>query len=240
MSIKLDDRECAALVALADGLDTLEARRMATHAERDQELRALVARQRRVAAALRAVAVDERAPPALREAIETAKRPRRQSRRRLSIALSGATALAAAVVALVLGSGKAAAPSVSAVATLASRAPAAAAPAPLPGVDGVRFPDWKEKFGWRAVGVREDRVAGRRAVTVTYENRDRTAVYTIVAGDPLPWPDAEAIVRKGTKFKAVELDGRTVVTWRRNSRTCVLSATDVPRDKLLGLAAWKP
>jgi hypothetical protein len=215
---------------------------MAMRAECDQELRALVARQQRVAAALRAALADERAPLALREAIETARRPRRQGGRRVSLAaaLAGATALAAAVVALVLGGSDAAAPSFSAVAALATRSPAAAAPAPLPGVDGVRFPDWNEKFGWRAAGVREDRVAGRRAVTVTYEKGGRTAVYTIVAGDPLPWPDAEAIVRTGTKFKAVEADGRTVVTWRRNGRTCVLSATDVPRDKLLGLAAWKP
>ena len=32
---------------------------------------------------------------------------------------------------------------------------------------------------------------------------------------------------------------RTVVTWRRNGRTCVLSATNVPTDQLLELAAWK-
>ena len=81
MSVELDDRECGALVALADGRDTVEARRMAMRAECDQELRALVARQQRVAAALRAALADERAPLALREAIETASAAASDTRR---------------------------------------------------------------------------------------------------------------------------------------------------------------
>src|SRR5262245_48244762 len=68
MSTTLDDRDCAALIAVVDGLDTDEARRMATRAEHDQELRALVARQQRVAAARGEAVAAERAPLALREA----------------------------------------------------------------------------------------------------------------------------------------------------------------------------
>jgi hypothetical protein len=229
MSPDLDDRDCATLVALADGLETEDTRRMAARVEADDELRALVAEQRRIATMVRTAAAEERAPMALR----TAMRPRRQARRRgpLAAALAGAAALAAALIALVIGGGgNPTAPTLAAVASLAARAPAAAAPSPLPSVDGVRFPDWRRHFGWRATGVRTDRVAGRRTVTVTYLKGGRTVVYSIVAGEPLRW----------TKLKVVRLDGRTVVTWRRGGRTCVLSARDVPRDKLLGLATGKP
>jgi hypothetical protein len=62
----LRDTDAAGLVALADGIRTPEARRMAARAEHDAELRALVAEQRRVAGMVRAAAACERAPAALR------------------------------------------------------------------------------------------------------------------------------------------------------------------------------
>jgi hypothetical protein len=225
VSPELDDIRCARLVAVADGAATEDAL--------DEELRALIAEQQSVAALVRGAAAQERAPLALRMAIDEQRSATAQRRRRapFAAALAGAVAVAAALLALVVGGGGGggAAPSLAAVAALATQVPAAAAPAPLPTVDGVRFPDWRDRRGWRAVGVREDRVAGRRALTVTYAKGPKRVVYTIVAGDAPAWNEARPKLRR--------IDGRTVVTWRRGGRACVLSATDVPAAKLLALVA---
>jgi hypothetical protein len=39
--------------------------------------------------------------------------------------------------------------------------------------------------------------------------------------------------------RALEYEGRDVVTWKRGGHTCVLSSKDVPRAELLALAGWK-
>ena len=39
--------------------------------------------------------------------------------------------------------------------------------------------------------------------------------------------------------RALEHEGREVVTWKRGGHTCVLSSKDVPRAELLALAGWK-
>ena len=76
--------------------------------------------------------------------------------------------------------------------------------------------------------------------TVFYRKEGRRIAYTIVAGDQLAWPPgSDKAEREGTKLRTFKDGDRTVVTWRRNGRTCVLSATNVPEDQLLELAAWK-
>ena len=68
----------------------------------------------------------------------------------------------------------------------------------------------------------------------------RRIAYTIVEGEALPWPeDATKTTRDGVEFRTFEDGDRSVVTWRRDGRTCVLSATNVPTDELLTLASWK-
>ena len=50
-------------------------------------------------------------------------------------------------------------------------------------VEGTRFPNYEEKFGWRAVAQHEDEVDGRLVRTVDYRKGGETVSYSIVAGD---------------------------------------------------------
>ena len=43
----------------------------------------------------------------------------------------------------------------------------------------------------------------------------------------------------GTELRTLTLNGRQVVTWRRDGDTCVLSGTGVTAAELQKLAAWK-
>ena len=107
-------------------------------------------------------------------------------------------------------------------------------------VDDVRFPNFEGKFGWEAEGVRTDEIGGREAKTVFYRREGRRIAYTIVEGEQLAWPPgAEKTESEGTDLRVFKDGDRTAVTWRRNGRTCVLSATNVPTDQLVELAAWK-
>jgi hypothetical protein len=107
-------------------------------------------------------------------------------------------------------------------------------------VDDVRFPNYEGKFGWEAEGVRTDEIGGRKTKTVFYRHEGRRIAYTIVEGEQLAWPPgSDRAEREGTKLRVFTEGDRTAVTWRRNGRTCVLSATNVPTDQLLELAAWR-
>ena len=107
-------------------------------------------------------------------------------------------------------------------------------------VESVRFPNFEGKFGWEATGVRTDEIAGRSTRTVFYRHEGRRIAYTIVEGEALPWPDgAEKTPYDGVDLRTFTHGDRTVVTWRRDGHTCVLSSTSVPRDELLELAGWK-
>jgi hypothetical protein len=204
-------------------------------------------KQRFAVAALHAL--ELRAPLQLRERIEAerrrAQKPARRRRLTLGGALAGATAAAALLVVLLLPGG-AGGPSVVEAAELGTRPPTE--PAPEPGrpklldasAFGLPFPDWAEKFGWEPSGRRVDEIDGRRAVTVFYEKEGREIAYTIVSGDALTAPEPSAAARReGTPLRYVKLDGRTLVTWERGGRTCILSGSDVAATTLLNLAGWK-
>ena len=204
-------------------------------------------RERFAVVALRSLELA--APAGLRMRIEAererARRPARRRRITLGGALAGATAAAAVLVALLLPGG-AGGPSVVEAAELATRPPTE--PAPGPGrpklldtsAFGLPFPDWAEKFGWEPTGRRVDEIDGRRAVTVFYEKEGREIAYTIISGEALPAPEPSAAARReGTALRYVADDGRTIVTWERNGRTCVLSGSEVPATTLLNLAGWK-
>ena len=104
----------------------------------------------------------------------------------------------------------------------------------------MRFPNYEGKFGWEAEGTRTDEIGGRDTKTVFYRHEGRRIAYTIVEGEQLAWPPgADKTEQEGTKLRTFTDGDRTVVTWRRKGRTCVLSATNVPVDQLLELAAWK-
>lgn len=254
----LSPEEEADLAALADGrLDP--ARRAAVEARlaAEPELAAAFERQRVAVAAIGRAVEGTSAPLALRARIERLEaetgRGRRLGRvrrrapaRRLSWLIPAVAAMVAAalLVALVLPLGG----GLTVEDTLAAATRPIDSPAmPDPRndkllreqVDGVRFPNFAGKFGWRAVGVRVDELEGRDMRTVFYERGGKRIAYTIVGGEQLEWPDVEPTVRDGVKLRPFDEEGREVVTWLRGGQTCVLSGDGVSSDTLLELAAWK-
>jgi hypothetical protein len=241
--------ELAELAALADG--TLPPDRRAELEARVAKSPALAARleqQRGVATAVKSVSVE--APARLRARIE-AERTRRKSGRRWALFTGSGLATAAAaalLLLLVLPGNVGGGPSVAQAASLATRPPTSGAPSLKPGaptllesnMEGVPFPSWSSKFGWRTVGARSDRLDGRRALTVFYEKGGRRIGYTILSGSALKAPEqAKRTRREGTALRTLRLDGRRVVTWLRAGHTCILSGSDVADEVLVELAAWK-
>jgi hypothetical protein len=107
-------------------------------------------------------------------------------------------------------------------------------------VEEVYFPNWSSRFHSPATGVRTDTISGRHAVTVYYNWRGKEIAYTIVAAPALASPAAQVSRDvNGTEYRTLRHNGRTVVTWRRDGHTCVLSATDVPAPVLRHLASWE-
>lgn len=106
--------------------------------------------------------------------------------------------------------------------------------------DGLRFPDWAPRFGFRAAGVRVDSVAGRRVISVLYVRGQTRLGYAIAARPALPLPTRATVrVREGTKYRALTSAGRNVLTWTREGRTCVLAARGLGAGALLGLATGR-
>jgi hypothetical protein len=239
------ERDLADVTALADG--SLPEGRRAEVERRvagSPELSAMLERQHRALHAVRAAAVP--APPSLRARVGAAAAPRRSPPLVAALGLAGAAA-AALVALLVLPGSAPEAPSVAQAASLASRAPTGGPPpryddAPLLDrqIGGIRFPRWQDRFGWRASGVREDRLGGRRTTTVYYSHAGQRVGYTIVGGSALPLPEGARRARRGNiELRSFGRAGRMIVTWRRKGHTCVLSARGVPRAAMLELAAWR-
>ena len=242
-SHEIRERDRADVAALADG--SLPAERRAAVQARiagSHELRGLFARQRTAVQAIRAAAGP--APQSLRERIASRPAPVRW---RVAAAIGAAAAAAALALALLLPAGTPESPTVVQAARLAAKAPTAPAPGRYDDVktllarevNGVRFPRWAVRFGWRATGERSDRLGGRRAVTVFYARAGRRIGYTIVSGDALRAPRAQRRVVLGeTEFRVLG-EGTHAVTWRRKGHTCVLSGRGVGGRELLALASWR-
>jgi hypothetical protein len=250
----LSEPDEAALAAYADGrLEPAERAELEARLASEPALAAALDQQRLGLAAITTAAGTVSAPLALRTRVEAMERgetaaPRRRRERRrgwgwLPSAGLAAAALAAVAIVVAFSGG----PATAEVLAAAVRAPVAAAQLD-PGqprllkdqVDDVRFPNYEGKFGWEAEGVRTDEIGGRQTKTVFYRREGRRIAYTIVEGEQLAWPPgSDRAEVEGTPMRVFEGDGRTAVTWRRNGRTCVLSATNVPADQLLELAGWK-
>jgi hypothetical protein len=171
-------------------------------------------------------------------------RPRR-------LAAAGALAAVAAVavaIATSSGGGTSSALSLREASALTLRPATASAPVEDMGnraqlrvaVDGVSFPYWGERFGWRSTGARTDRVGGRAVTTVFYtDNSGRRIGYAIVAGTPAP-PSSGGVVawREKTPYRLLTENGTAVVTWLRNGHLCVVSGRGVGSATLLRLASW--
>jgi hypothetical protein len=107
-------------------------------------------------------------------------------------------------------------------------------------VDGVSFPYWDARFGWRASGQRSDRIDGRSVRTVFYSSSQGGRVgYAIVAGTPAPAiGGGEVVSRDGTSFRLHSEGDVSSVTWLRDGRLCVVAGRGVSSATLLALASW--
>jgi hypothetical protein len=207
-------------------------------------------------ALIAAATADVRAPQSLRERIER-DRERAAARARVPfwrrhrwfLAAAGAAAAALAAVAIVLGTGSdQTEPSLTKVYAAARLAPTEAAPARLGGsppvlnakVGNLAFPDWQQKFGWKAVGRREDTLAGRPVTTVFYRNPEGARLgYAVVSGAPLGGnPPGRQVTREGNTYHVALAGDRTIVTWTQQGHTCAIVASSVvPPPRLVDLAA---
>jgi hypothetical protein len=163
------------------------------------------------------------------------------------VAFAGGAAAAATVAVVIALTGGSAAPTVAEAAELANRPPSGPAPARAEGsrteltaaVEGVQFPDFRRRHGWRPAGVRQDTLDGRDATVVYYAKSERRIAYVIVSGSGLPSPSGvEATVRRGVEYQTFAADGQPAVTWRRLGHTCVLTGT-TSRAELVKLASWQ-
>jgi hypothetical protein len=245
---EFDERTRRALVSLADGtLHGYERTELEARLASSPKLREAFERQRTGAAALRGV--DLAAPAGLRARVEAARASARPAPRRrwwIGGPIAAAAAAAALVAVLVLPSG-ASNPTVPEVASLYQGSPTAAVDVDpsntkllAADVEGVPFPNWSGEFGWREAGTRTDRLDGRTARTVFYRQADKRIAYTIVSGEGIRAPAGSHPARvNGVNLHSFAAGGRHVVTWWRDGRTCVLSASDVGEHELLTLASWK-
>jgi hypothetical protein len=151
-------------------------------------------------------------------------------------------------VAITLATGGGGGPSLSLSQASALTLRPATAPAPAErnhtelaaSVDGVSFPYWEERFGWRSTGARSDLVGGREVTTIFYTNRRGQRIgYTIVAGKAPTRPRGGVTAwRGGTRFQVMNVHGAPVVTWLRSGRLCVVSGRGVDSATMLRLASW--
>jgi hypothetical protein len=87
--------------------------------------------------------------------------------------------------------------------------------------------------------VSRDEVDGRAATAVYYEKGGRRIGYVVLAGSAIPRPSgAQAMNRRGVRYEALDVDGRSTVTWQRLGHTCVLTGA-TSRAELLRLASWR-
>jgi hypothetical protein len=245
-------RELTLLLGLADGSlpDQRRAEARAWLVARPERERQL-ARQRRAIQAARGAAPA--APPALERRVTADLRRAGASRRGAGLLRPVAvatTAFALAIAALAIGLSMRSdpAPSVLAVVNLGRNGPVA--PPPPTERDrpelldrefaGVTFPNWSETLGWVPSGVRTDRLDGRRASTVFYTHEGHQVAYTVVDGDALePPPDARRMVVDGLEHHMLRLrDGRDVVMFNRNGKTCVVAGHVIEQATIHRLAAW--
>lgn len=107
-------------------------------------------------------------------------------------------------------------------------------------VEGVSFPYWGERFGWRSTGSRTDHIDGRTVTTIFYANgRGRRIGYAIVAGSAPPQPSGGVVTwRDGTPYRLLTQNGAPVISWLRHGRLCVVSGHGVDGATLLRLASW--
>jgi hypothetical protein len=171
-------------------------------------------------------------------------------RGRLALGSALAAAAAAALILLLVLAGGGSTPlGLHDAAALTLRGATMGAPAESPhsrteltaSVDGIAFPYWEERFGWRSSGSRTDRLGGRTIRTVFYRDpAQRQVGYSIVAGTPAPTLGGGVVEwRQGTPYHLLREGSGEVVAWLREGHLCVVGGRGVSSATLLRLASWE-
>jgi hypothetical protein len=206
---------------------------------------------------------DVRAPEALHRRIEqmVAEKSAPGAGRRAPWAAFGAgrsalvprlgamAALAAAVIAvlaIVLGGGGHSLSVRQTTALTLSRPTAPAPPEAKPisgqltaAVQGVHFPYWEERLGWRSTGQRTDTLQGHAVMTVFYANRGGQQVGYAIASGRAPGVSGGSVTwLGGHAYRLISSGDTRTVVWLRDGRLCVLSGRGVAGGTLLHLASF--
>jgi hypothetical protein len=239
----------SALAALADdSLPTEDRDRLLAEVHASPELSGALAVQQRAVQLIGSVRVD--APASLHGQVNSMIASRGAvTAARVRVAAVGALgmAVAAVIAILAINLGSSAGPTyrqISALTLARATMPAVAESRVhrselVASVQGVAFPYWGERFGWRSSGMRVDRVAGRPVTTVFYENpHGRRIGYAILAGGAPKTRGGVVLWRRGVEYRLLSDGGVASVTWQRSGHLCVVSGRDVNKATLLRLASW--
>lgn len=167
-------------------------------------------------------------------------------RLRLGVAAVAAAGIAAAALAVSLPGGGSSGLTVQTAAALALKQATMPAPAENRAVrsqlelsvEGVAFPYWSERFGWRSTGERTDNIGGRSVTTVFYSGpRGHRIGYAIAAGRA-PRLGGSLRWHAGVPYRVFSQNGATAVAWPRNGHLCVMAGRGVSPKMLLRLAGW--
>ncbi len=237
---KLTETEIAALAATVNAPESLH--RRVEEMVADAERRASTGRRRSwplsAIGSLRPVPTGSMRPISI-----GSMRPAR----RIAVAATAACALAAAALLAGLSGGGSSALTVrqAAAFTLSN----ATMPAPRESaiersqlriaVEGVAFPYWRARYGWRSAGARIDRVGGRSVTTVFYsDSANRSIGYAIASGQAPPIQGGTVKWLAGVPYHVMRQDGATVVAWPRAGHLCVVAGRNMDAATLLRLAGW--
>jgi len=209
--------------------------------------------------ALDEVVAPDRLRLAVGEAVADAERVRQRRRsrrpRRFGLALVAGWAVVSVIAFVVLaflaqslinpsGRDGTTVPGVRAVAPIALRAATAPAPAARPGGEllvaqagPIAFPTWT-RAGWHTVGARSDTIRGHELQTVFYADAAGRRIGYAIADAQLPVGGGQVVTWRGARLRVLDRGATSVVTWRRDGRTCILAGRGVPAERLLTLASY--
>lgn len=203
-----------------------------------------------------ALAASVKAPESLhrrvREMVQEAQEGPSAKRRhwkiaapRIAVAAAGACALAVAAIVAVLPGAGSGSLTVQSAAAVALGRPIMPAPPESPtehaqlrmAVEGVAFPYWAERYGWRSTGARVDTIAGRSVTTVFYTDSSNQRIgYAIASGRSPSISGGVLRWQRGVPYRVLRQDGAVVVAWPRKGHLCVVSGRGIGAATLLRLA----
>ena len=94
------------------------------------------------------------------------------------------------------------------------------------------------RLGWRAVGARSDTVGGHRCARSSTPTPPGGGSATRSPTRSLPVAGGQLVTRRGAQLRVLARGATSIVTWRRDGRTCILAGRGVPVERLLTLASY--